>query len=106
MIIGQDFLHKLGIDLHFSTKTMTWQGVEVNMKEPTCTKEILFHAEEELSVSEEIDCISKILDKKMQQADLNAITRKLELFSSKNWGSGEYKMRPDATLHIPDTLSA
>ena len=50
IIIGQDLLHELGIDIRFSTKTMCWNVVEVEMKKITCTKEDLFHMEQELFV--------------------------------------------------------
>ena len=62
LIIGRELLHKLGVDISFSTKTMTWNDVTINMKRPTCTREDSFHAEEELFVSDETDCIAKILD--------------------------------------------
>ena len=64
MIIGRELLHKLGINLNFSTTTMHWQDVKVSMKESTSTKEETFHVKEELFVSEETDWIAKMLDAK------------------------------------------
>ena len=32
IIIGRDLLHELGIDIRFSTKTMFWNDVKVDMK--------------------------------------------------------------------------
>ena len=63
IIIGQDLLHELGIDIRFSTKSMCWNDVEVDMKKNTCTKEDSFHMEAESFVSDRTDCIAK---KKMQ----------------------------------------
>ena len=59
MIIGRELLYELRIDLHFSTTTIHWRPVEMNMKESTCTKEETFHIKEELFVSEETDQIAK-----------------------------------------------
>ena len=70
MIIGREILHKLGIDLYFSTATMHWQDVELSMKESTCTKEEKIHVKEELFISEEKDQIAKILDAKYAPEDL------------------------------------
>ena len=64
IIICQDLLHELVIDIRFITKTMCWNDVEVDMKKYTCTKEDLFHVEEELFVSDKTDGIAKILDAK------------------------------------------
>ena len=38
IIIGQDLLHELGIDIRFSTKTMCWNDVKVNMKKSHARK--------------------------------------------------------------------
>ena len=35
IIICQDLLHELGIDIRFSTKTIRWKVVKVDMKKPT-----------------------------------------------------------------------
>ena len=34
-----DLLHELGIDINFSTKTICWNDVQVDMKKPTRMKE-------------------------------------------------------------------
>ena len=73
IIIGRELLHKLGIDLHFSTTSMPWQDMEVNMKESTCPKEETFYIKEELFVLEETDQIAKILDAKYAPADLQKL---------------------------------
>ena len=74
VIIGRELLHKLGFDISFSQKTMTWNDVTIDMKPPTCTKEDYFHVEEELFVSDETDQIAKILDAKYKPANLKEIT--------------------------------
>ena len=75
--IGQDLLHELGIDIIFSTKTMRWNEVEVDMKKNTCMKEDLFHVEEELFVLDKTDRIAKILDAKYKPVNLKKLTTNL-----------------------------
>ena len=70
-------MHKLGVDLSFSQKTMTWNDVTIEMKNPTCTKEDSFHVEEELFVSDKTDRIAKILDAKYKPENLKEITDNL-----------------------------
>ena len=77
VIIGRELLHKLGFDISFSQKTMTWNNVTIDMEPPTCMKEDYFHMEEELFVSNETDRIAKILDAKYKPADLKEITENL-----------------------------
>ena len=52
------------------------------MKKPTCTKEDLFHMEEELSVSDKTDYIAKILDAKYKPANLKELTANLPQLTS------------------------
>ena len=59
LIIGRDLLHKLGVDISFSTKTMSWNNVTIDMKPPTCTRKNAFHVEEELFVLDKKECIAK-----------------------------------------------
>ena len=47
LIIGRNLLHKLGVDISFSTKIMSWNDVAIDMKPPTCTCKDAFHVEEE-----------------------------------------------------------
>ena len=87
VIIGHELLHKLGVDMSFSQKTMTWNNVTIDMKPPTCTKEDSFHVEEELFVSDETDRIAKILYAKYKPANLKEITDKLSQLTNnqKKW---------------------
>ena len=41
LIIGQDLLHKLGVDIKFSTNNICWNDVSVDMKIPTWKKNCL-----------------------------------------------------------------
>ena len=59
--MGQDLHHELGVDINFSTKTMCWNDVSVDIKPPMCTQKKSFHVEEEIFVSDKTDCIAKIL---------------------------------------------
>ena len=73
LIIGRDLLHKLGVDINFSTKTMCWNGVPIDMKPPTCTCKDSFHVEEELFFSDKRDRIAEILDAKYKPANLKEL---------------------------------
>ena len=77
LIIGRDLLHKLGVDIGFSSKTMTWDDVTIDMKPPTCTREDTFHMEEELFVSNKTDQIAKILNVKYKSTILTELTENL-----------------------------
>ena len=35
IILGKDFLHKMGMKLNFSKGTIQWQNTKINMKDPT-----------------------------------------------------------------------
>ena len=85
IIIGRNLQHESGIDIKFSTKIVCWNDVEINMKKTTCTKEDLFHVEEELFVTNKTDRITKILDAKYQPANLKELTANLpQLTANKN----------------------
>ena len=83
LIIGRDLLHKLGVDISFSTKTMSWNNVTIDIKPPTCTHKDTFHVEEELFVSDETDRIAKILDSKYKPVDLKELTDNLPKLNDK-----------------------
>ena len=77
VVLGQNFLHIMGINLKFCKGTIQWQDIEIDMKDPTCTKYERFYMREESFVSEETDQTSKILDAKYQADDLQKTTDKL-----------------------------
>ena len=77
LLIGWDLLHKLGVDIGFSSKTMTWDNVTIDMKPPTCTREDTFHMEEELFVSDKTDQRAKIINVKYKPANLKELTENL-----------------------------
>ena len=77
LIIGQDMLHKLGVDISFSSKTMTWNDVSIDMKPPIYSRKDVFHVEEELFVSNKTDRITKILDAKYKPVNLKDLTDNL-----------------------------
>ena len=77
LIIGQDLLHELGVDISFSSKTMTWNNVIIDMKPTTCTRKDAFHVEDELFVSDDTDQIAKILEAKYKPANLKELTANL-----------------------------
>ena len=53
---------------------MTWNNVTIDMKPSTCKCKDVFHVEEELFVSDETDCIAKILDAKYKPVDSKELT--------------------------------
>ena len=61
IIIGWDLLHELGADISFTSKTMAWNDVTIDMKPPTCTCKDAFHVEEEQFVSYKTDAKLKSL---------------------------------------------
>ena len=77
LIIGRDLLHKLGVDISISSKTMTWNNVTIDMKPTTCTRKDASHVEEELFVSNETDRIAKSIDAKYKPANLKELTENL-----------------------------
>lgn len=46
MIIGRDILTQLGIDLHFSTSTCTWDSSIITMRKSDSTAEQSYYVEE------------------------------------------------------------
>ena len=73
LIIGQDILHKLGVEISFSTNTASWNKVTIDMKLLMCTLENVFHVEEELFFSDKTDRIA-ILDAKYKLVNLKELT--------------------------------
>ena len=56
---------------------MCLNNVTIDMKPPTCTREDSYHVEEELFVSDETNCVAKILDAKYKLTNLKELTDKL-----------------------------
>ena len=78
LILGRDFLHKLEINLNFSTGTMTWENCKIAMKNPKYNEDQTFYyLPEESFVSKHSDHIAKIIDTKYSPAILNEITENL-----------------------------
>ena len=77
IIIGQDLLHKLGVDINVNTKTMCWNNVTIDMKPPTRTHEDALHVEEDLVFLDKINRIAKILEAKFKPANLKELTDNL-----------------------------
>ena len=60
LIIIQVLSHELGVDISFSSKTMTCNNVTIYMQPTTCTREDACNVEDELFVSDDTDWIAKI----------------------------------------------
>ena len=59
MIIGRDILSELGIDLHFSTLTCTWEQRTISMREGTATIEQSYLVTETGPVADSTNRIKK-----------------------------------------------
>ena len=73
MIIGRDILTGLGIDIKFSTNTVSWEGHEVPMKDTNATEQQAYHVEEPDAVDQATERIKGILDAKYEAADLDKV---------------------------------
>ena len=97
LIISHGILHKLGVGISFSTKTMSWNNVTIDMKPQTCTCKDAFHVDKELFVSDKTDRIAKILYAKYKPEDLKEITYNLPQLNNNNnkiTGVNEQATRP------------
>ena len=73
MIIGRDAMSDLGIDILFSAKTVTWDGVSIPFRDPDMDVHQLYHVSDSPAVTESVSRIKKILDAKYAPADLDQI---------------------------------
>jgi hypothetical protein len=76
MILGCDLMTNLGIHIHFSTKSATWDGVKIPMKDCEATFEESFHVGNIVAMEEEATRIREILEAKYEKADLREICDK------------------------------
>ena len=81
IIIGRNTLQQLGIDLLFSTSTVSWpeRDVELPMKpqEGNCKREHFF-IQDPPSVQQSSERLTNILDAKYKKADLDDVTSTIE----------------------------
>ena len=73
MILGRDLMTDLGIDIHFSTNSVTWDGIEIPMKDRDATFEESFHIGDTAAVEEAATRIREILEAKYEKANLRKI---------------------------------
>ena len=76
MILGHDLMTDLGIDIHFSTKSVTWDGVEIPMKDRDATFKESFHVGDTVAMEEAATRIREILEAKYEKANLRDICDK------------------------------
>jgi hypothetical protein len=76
MIIGRDLMSDLGIDIHFSTTSVVWDGMEIPMKDRDATFEESFHVGDTVATEEAADRIRDILEAKYKAANLREICDK------------------------------
>lgn len=75
MIIGRDILTQLGIDIHFSTLTCTWDSSTIPMRTSDCTAHQSYYVEETGPLAESTSRLKKILIAKYEKADLDHIVK-------------------------------
>jgi len=73
MIIGRDILSFLGIDIHFSSQKVTWDGAQMPFKPVEATPLTHYHVEEAMAAQGAADRIKEILDAKYEAADLEQV---------------------------------
>jgi hypothetical protein len=76
MILGRDLMTDLGIDIHFSAKSVTWDGVEIPMKDGDTTFKESFHVGYNIAMVEAATRIREILEAKYEKANLREICDK------------------------------
>jgi hypothetical protein len=76
MIIGRDMMSDLGIDIKFSNNSVTWNGVEVPMKDRDATFKESFHVGDITAMEEATEKGCTILEAKYEAANLRQICNK------------------------------
>jgi hypothetical protein len=66
----------LGIDIQFSTNSVSWDGVEIPMKDCDATFEESFYVGNTIAMEEAADRIQSILEAKYEKANLKEICNK------------------------------
>ena len=75
MIIGRDLLTRVGIDIHFSTHTCTWDNSTIPMRNSDTEIKQSYLVEESGPIKQATTRLKKILDAKYEAADIPKIVR-------------------------------
>ena len=75
IILGRDFMQKLGINLDFEDSVIRWNGSSANMKRPNCANDFNYNIEESYALQAENSRLQRILDAKYEKANLLEITK-------------------------------
>ena len=75
MIIGRDILTDLGIDIHFSTQTCTWEHSTIPMRSTSATLEQSYVVAESGPVKEATTRLKKILDAKYEPIKISQVIK-------------------------------
>ena len=78
MIIGRDLMSEVGIDIHFSTQTCSWEHSTIPMRQPTVRIEQSYIVEESGPVKQATARLKQILDAKYEAADIPQLVRSRE----------------------------
>ena len=73
MIMGRDLLRELGIEISFSTESVTWDDVSIPMKPFNARIETDYHIDDSVAVQDATKRMKQILDAKYESANLDEI---------------------------------
>ena len=76
IILGQDFLTKLGTVLDFEQKMVQWGNEIFDMRTTECTQETYYLVHNTLDIASETDCMSTLLNTKYQSANIEEVAAK------------------------------
>ena len=76
MIIGQDILTDLGIDIHFSTQTCTWEHSTIPMRESQSTIHQSYVVAESGPLKQATNRLKRILDAKYEPMKISQVVQK------------------------------
>jgi len=68
VILGRDFLHKVGISLDFNNQLITWNDVSTSMKKPKSRNDFNYAIEESYVLQTDDSRLQRILDANYEKA--------------------------------------
>ena len=75
LILGRDFLQKVGISLDFKNQKVLWNDIETSMKPPKCANNFNYNIEESYVLQAEETRLQRILDANYEKADLRKVVQ-------------------------------
>ena len=81
IIVGGDLLKAIGMDIKYSTMTISWGSTEVPMKPIDATSNV-FTMNDSKSIQQATSRLTEILDAKYEAADLSALVSQMSHLSN------------------------